>query len=118
MKNCNKAPRSNVVVMLLGLVAFFGATGCVSVTEMTPEGKQVREISESESNKCQFLRSISANNTNTLSKDPRADARARAVNEVAAVGGNALRIINTSTDVAPSGVGSVFSLTGEAYKCN
>lgn len=90
--------------------------GC-SATAVTPAAKNVRVISEQQAKDCRFLDSISANNTNTLSKNPQQDARNRAFNRVAELGGNSLRIVSTNTQIAPSGVGSIYSLSGEAYAC-
>ena len=112
-KMIRKNSRRSLLVFLT-----LSITGCVAVTELSPGGLNVREISESDAANCRFLQSVSASNTNTLSKDPKADAFARAKNEVALVGGNSLRVLTTKTDIAPSGVGSIFSLSAEAYKCN
>lgn len=91
--------------------------GACAVTEQTPQAQQVRIISADQAKHCKFIDTISANNTNTLSKNPEEDARNRALNRVAERGGNALKIITTNTQVAPSGLGSIFSLSGEAYLC-
>lgn len=90
--------------------------GC-AVTEQSPLAQQVRIISADQAKQCKFIDAISANNTNTLSKNPEEDARNRALNRVAERGGNALKISTTNTQVAPSGIGSIFSLSGEAYLC-
>lgn len=104
---------SGAVVVLLCL----GATGCVSVTELTPAAKTVRTISAEQAKRCKFIDSVNANNGNTLSENPEQEARNKALNRVAELGGNALRIITANNQIAPSGVGSVFSLNGEAYAC-
>jgi hypothetical protein len=91
-------------------------TGC-AVTQVEPAAQNVRVISEQDAGGCRFVDHVSSNNTNTLSKNPEQDARAKALNKVAASGGNALLIKSTNTQIAPSGVGSIFSLSGEAYVC-
>lgn len=90
--------------------------GC-AVTQVSPTAQNVRIISEQQAKDCRFLDSVSTNNMNTLSKNPEQDARNRALNRVAKLGGNSLRIVSTNTQIAPSGVGSIFSLNGEAYIC-
>ena len=88
-----------------------------AVTQLDPAAQSVKTVSESAAKSCTFLDSVSENNRNTLSKDPQADARARAYNRVAQLGGNSLLIKSTDTKVSPSGVGSIFTLQGEAYRC-
>ena len=100
------------MVMLVG----FSLTACAT-TELTAAGADVAEISESMASECEFKGSVSANNMNTLASNPEADARARAFNKVAELGGNSLRIMDTEMQVSSSGVGGIFSLTGEAYLC-
>jgi hypothetical protein len=100
------------------VVLSFVSHGC-AVTAVSPAAaaQNIRVISEQQAKDCRFLDSISANNTNTLSKDPQQDARNRAFNRVADLGGNSLRIVSTNTQIAPSGVGSIYNLSGEAYAC-
>jgi len=95
-----------------------GLGGCVSVTEATPAAQNVRVISEQEARRCKFLDTISTHNNNTLSKDPHQDARNKAMNRVAELGGNALRITGTNEQASSSGVGSFVVLNGDAYKCS
>ena len=90
--------------------------GC-AVTPVNPAAQDVLVISEQQAKACRFLDNVSTNNSNTLSKDPEQEARNRALNRVAELGGNSLRIVSTNTQIAPSGVGSIFSLSGEAYVC-
>jgi hypothetical protein len=90
--------------------------GC-AVTPVNPTAQNVKVISEQQAKGCRFLDSINANNTNTLSKNPQEDARNRAFNRVAELGGNSLRITSTNNHIAPSGVGSIYNLSGEAYAC-
>lgn len=101
----------------LPLVGAMLIHGC-AVAPLNPAAQGVRIISEDEAKGCRFLDAVSANNQNTLSKNPEEDARNRAKNRVAELGGNTLRIKSTNNQIAPSGVGSIFSLSGEAYKCN
>jgi hypothetical protein len=90
--------------------------GC-AVSQLTPAGQGVRVINEEQAKNCRFLDSGSTNSQNTLSENPEQEARVRAMNRVAELGGNALRIVSTNQQMSPSGVGSMFSLTGEAYRC-
>lgn len=98
-------------------IILLGLSGCVSVTELTPEAQNVRTISTEQAKSCTFLDSISANNMNTLSKNPEADARARAYNKVAEMGGDRLEITSSDLQVSSSGVGGTYFLTGNAYRC-
>lgn len=102
--------------LLVGALLTHACT--VAVEPLSPVAQSVRIISDDETKGCQFLDAVSTNNRNTLSENPEEDARNRAKNRVAELGGNALRIKSTNTQIAPSGVGSVFSLSGEAYKCH
>jgi len=104
------------VVKYASFVGVLLIYGC-AVTPLNPAAQSVRIISSNEAKGCQFLNTVSTNNHNTLSKNPKVDARNRAKNQVAALGGNALRIKSTNSQIAPSGLGSIFSLSGEAYKC-
>jgi len=90
--------------------------GCATA-ELSEAAQSVKTISEAQSKSCTFVDTISANNMNTLSRDPKIDARNRAFNEVAKLGGNALYIKNTETRVSPSGVGSTYIITGDVYRC-
>jgi hypothetical protein len=102
---------------ITALVVFsFVLHGC-AVTSVSPKAQDVRVISEQQAKGCRFLDSVSTHNNNTLCKNPEQDARNRALNRVAELGGNFLRIISTNTQVSPSGVGSTYSLSGEAYLC-
>ena len=98
------------------VVLSFVFQGC-AVTQVSPTAQDVRVISEQQAKDCRFLDSISTNNMNTLSKNPEQDARNRALNRVAELGGNSLRIISGNTQMSSSGVGSIYSLSGEAYVC-
>jgi hypothetical protein len=100
-----------VVLALLG-----GASGCAT-TELAAGAKNVRMVSQEQAKRCKFIDAVSTNNTNTLSKNPELDARNKALNQVAQRGGNALYIKTTNTQIAPSGVGALFLLSGEAYTC-
>ena len=91
-------------------------TAC-AVTELEPAAAKVKTISVEQAKSCTFVDTISANNMNTLSKDPQADARARAFNQVAKLGGDALQITATETKVSSSGIGSVYVITGDVYRC-
>jgi len=106
-----------VVKFALLLVGALLINGCVAVAPLNPAAQNVRIISDDQAKSCQFLDAVSTNNQNTLSKNPEEDARNRAKNRVSELGGNALRIKSTNNQIAPSGVGSIFSLSGEAYKC-
>jgi len=87
------------------------------VTPVAPEAQNVKVISEQQAKSCRFLDSVSTNNTNTLSEDSEKDARNRAFNRVAELGGNALRIVSKNSQISRSGIGSYFTLNGEAYAC-
>ena len=100
-------------VVIVFTVLFYGC----AATETTPAAKSVRVISEQQAKVCRFLGNISTSNDHTLISDPERDARNKALNRVAELGGNALRISSTNTQIAPSGVGSIFSLNGDAYAC-
>lgn len=102
---------------ITALVVFLSVSHGCAITPVNPAAQNVRIISEEQAKGCHFLDSVSANNTNTLSGNPQQDARNRAFNRVAELGGNSLRIVSTNTQIAPSGVGSIYSLSGEAYAC-
>ena len=101
---------------LIALLFAFGLAAC-DITPLNPAAQSVKVISQDRAHSCKFLDAISANNSNTLSKDPQTDARNQAMNKVAQLGGNSLLIKNSVNQIAPSGVGSIFSLSGEAYSC-
>lgn len=103
----------NYASLLVGLLLIHGC----AVAPLNPAAQSVRVISDDEAKGCQFLDAVSSNNQNTLSKNPEEDARNRAKNRVVELAGNALRIKSTNNQIAPSGIGSIFSLDGEAYKC-
>lgn len=103
---------------IIACVCMSAVVGCVSVTELSPEAKNVKVISSSQAKACKFLDAVTANNMNTLSKDPEADARARAYNRVASLGGNALEITNSKLQVSSSGIGGTFLISGSAYSCD
>ncbi|HWV09914.1 MAG TPA: DUF4156 domain-containing protein, partial [Pseudomonas sp.] len=90
--------------------------GCAG-TALSTEGQGVRIISADEAKKCKFVDTVSSNNQHTLVGEPEEDARNQARNRVASLGGNALHIKSTNNQIAPSGVGSIFTLNGEAYSC-
>lgn len=98
------------------LVSMLAMSGC-AVTAVSTSAQNVHVISDGQAKNCRFIDHVSANNTNTLSKDPQQDARNRALNKVADLGGNSLKIVSTNTQMAPSGVGSIFNISGEAYAC-
>jgi hypothetical protein len=101
---------------LVASIIAFGLAACAT-TALDPAAQSVKVISQDQAHACKFLDAISANNGNTLSKDPETDARNQAKNKVARLGGNALLIKNSVNQIAPSGVGSIFSLSAEAYAC-
>lgn len=82
---------------------------------MTRRGSRL--ISEEQAKSCTFIDALTTFNTHTMVDDPPTDARNRALNKVGQLGGNALVIKNTNLQLAPSGVGGIFTLTGEAYRC-
>lgn len=90
--------------------------GC-AVTPASSQARNVKVISEAMTKSCKFINSVSTNSGNTLSKNPEEEARNRALDRVAALGGNALRVVTTNQQASPSGIGSLFTLTGEAYAC-
>ena len=102
-------------IMILGACSL-ATTGC-AVTKLDPAAANVTTISAAAAAQCTYIDTISANNMNTLSKDPQADARARAYNQVAKLGGNSLQITDTDTQVSSSGIGSIFTITGSVYRC-
>lgn len=103
-------------LFVLTAVALATVAGCATA-ELEPTATGVRVISQQEARSCKFVDAISANNQNTLSKNPELDARNRAMNRIAAAGGNALVIKTTSFTPSSSGLGGVFALSGEAYRC-
>lgn len=105
--------KNSILVTVLIVAAL---AGCAS-TEISPQAKNVRVISDQQAHACKFIDHVSSNNGNTLMGNPEEDAKNKALNRVAALGGNALHITGTNSQIAPSGVGSVFSLAGEAYLC-
>ncbi|MBD9399367.1 DUF4156 domain-containing protein [Pseudomonas sp. PDM11] len=104
---------ASVLPLLFGALLLQGCAG----TALSTEGQGVRIISADEAKSCKFVDSISTNNQHTLVGEPEEDARNQARNRVASVGGNALLIKATNNQIAPSGVGSIFTVNGEAYKC-
>lgn len=102
-----------VLPVLLSALLLQGCAG----TALSTEGQGVRIISADEAKKCKFVDSISTNNQHTLVGEPEEDARNQARNRVASLGGNALLIKGTNNQIAPSGVGSIFTVNGEAYTC-
>ncbi len=101
---------------ITALVVFsFVLHGC-AVTPISPKAQNVSVISEQQSKGCRFLDSVSIQDI-TQSKNPEQDTRNRALNRVAELGGNSLRIISTNTQSNPDGFGSRISLNGEAYLC-
>ncbi|MDH1264263.1 MULTISPECIES: DUF4156 domain-containing protein [unclassified Pseudomonas] len=103
----------NVSLLLVGALLLQGCAG----TALSTEGQGVRIISADEAKKCKFVDTVSSNNQHTLVGEPEEDARNQARNRVASLGGNALHIKSTNNQIAPSGVGSIFTLNGEAYSC-
>ena len=93
------------------------ATAGCAVTKLDPAAANVSTISAEAAIRCDYIDTISVHNMNTLSKDPQADARARAYNQVAKLGGNSLQITDTDTQVSSSGIGSIFTITGSVYRC-
>ena len=104
-----------VVFVVMGAAAF-ALAGCATV-ELTPAAQNVKVISAEQAKACKFVDAVSTTNSNTLVSDPEADARGYAMNKIAEKGGNALLIKATDFKPSPSGVGGMFSLTGEAYIC-
>jgi hypothetical protein len=104
---------TGIMTFFIGIFVLYGC----AVTPLSSEAKNVRVISEQQAKNCRFINTVSANNGNTLSESPEQEARNKAMNRVAELGGNSLRITTTNTQIAPSGVGSIFSLSGEAYSC-
>ena len=100
------------------LLVFSFITHSCAVTPLSAAAENVRIVSEQQAENCRFLDGVTGNNTNTLSENPEQEARNRALNRVAELGGNSLRIVSTNQQIAPSGVGSMFTLSGEAYDCN
>ena len=88
-----------------------------ATTEVAPEAANVRTISEQQAASCEFIDTITTNNTNTLTKYPEQDAKNRALNKVHELGGNALLVKSTNQSISSSGVGSIVQLTGDAYLC-
>lgn len=111
MKIVSTALKIAVAVVFVSL-----ASGC-AVETLKPGAKDVSIISEQQAKACRLLDSFTTNNQNTLSENPQQDARNRAFNRVAELGGNSLRIVSTNTQLSRSGVGSIFVLNGEAYAC-
>ena len=95
----------------------FVLQGC-AVTAVSPEATNVRVISEAQATDCVFVDNVATSNGNTLIEDPEQDARNKAFNRVAVLGGDSLRIVSTNSQIAPSGVGSIFTLSGEVYRCD
>ena len=108
----------NISKTIGSTVAIALSLGGCAVTEQEPASLNVQLISAEQAKTCKFIDSISSNNSNTLSKNPEQDARNKALNKTAERGGNALKIGTTNTQIAPSGLGSIFTLSGEAYKCD
>lgn len=113
----NKVEKMKVTYRITAFAAFSVVLHGCSVTPVAPEAQNVKVISEQQAKSCRFLDSVSTNNTNTLSEDSEKDARNRAFNRVAELGGNALRIVSKNSQISRSGIGSYFTLNGEAYAC-
>jgi hypothetical protein len=117
VNGASKVEKMETTCKITALVVFaFVSHGC-AVTPVSPTAQNVNVISEQQAKSCRFLDNVSTNNGNTLSQNPEQEARNRALNRVAELGGNSLRIVSTNTQIAPSGIGSIFSLSGEAYIC-
>ena len=108
---------ATALILVLGLLEL---EGCIKMTPLAPGAPNVRVISEEQANGCKFLDSISTNSGvesgAEFNPNPEQEARTRAFNKVAKIGGNALRITSTSSQQTESG-GSIFSLSGDAYSC-
>lgn len=87
---------------------FFVLSGCA--TSLSPAGAQVKVVTEAQREKCSLLTIISTEQS--LGPDKPGNALRKALNEVAALGGNGFRLI--SSNVGFDGA----SVTGEALKCN
>jgi hypothetical protein len=106
------------ITALVVVSSFVFIQGCtITVLRPTAIAQNVHIISEQQAKKCHFVGSVSTHNDNLLSKTPKLDARNRALNHVAELGGNSLRIVSENTQIAPSGRGSIHFLSGEAFLC-
>ena len=109
--------RSRTALLVCALSALPITLSACATTELAPTAQNVRVISEEQTRGCKFIDTVSTNNMNTLSKNPELDARNRAMNLISQRGGNAIYIKATANQISPSGIGSIFHLTGDAYAC-
>jgi hypothetical protein len=108
--------RTTSQLLMVGLLTTLLA-GCAN-TGVAAAARAVRVISGEEAKACRFIDAVSTFNTHTMVDDPQKDARNRALNRVQQLGGNSLVIRNTNFQLAPSGIGGIFTLMGEAYSCS
>ena len=104
-------------VRLSAATALLLLTSACATTELSPQAQAVSFLPESRAGTCTFLETISANNQNTLVKDPELDARNRAKNQAAELGGNRLVLKTSNLTPSSSGIGGVFALTADVYQC-
>ncbi len=94
------------VLLLLSLLA---VQGCV--TQLTPEGSSVRIANESD--ECEFIGTVSASNSMGMSQADEAEGALNELrNKAAAMGANAVRIINVDSNEVAS------TALAEALKCD
>ncbi len=93
---------------IAALIMFTALAGCA--VPLTPGAQNVRTISATQKERCEFLKLITFNQR--LGPDKSGNAMKNALNETAAIGGNGFYIVSTSTDWAEGA-----SVVGEAYRC-
>ena len=96
------------MIRLLLLLPLLAVAGCV--TQLTAEGSSVRIVTDSGG--CEFIGTVSAANSMGLSTAEEADGAMNALrNKAAAMGANAVRIINVDSDAG------VTTALAEALAC-
>ena len=81
---------------ILLLLPLLTVVGCV--TQLTPEGSSVRIASDGD--ECEFIGTVSAANSMGMSTSDEAEGALNALrNKAAAMGANAVRIINVDSDM-------------------
>jgi hypothetical protein len=83
-------------------------TGCV--TTLTDNAQRVKIVTANQKERCETIKMVTFNQR--LGPDKPGNAMKAVLNETAAVGGNGLYVVSTSTDWAEGA-----SVVGEALRC-
>lgn len=94
--------------ILIPILATALLAGCA--THLTESGQQVRIVTAGQKERCETIRVVTHNQR--LGPDKPGNAMKAVLNETAALGGNGLYVVSTSTDWAEGA-----SVVGEALRC-